>query len=202
MKKIITTFSIAPNKYIEIYFPDFENKFNYYYQPTQELHAFDEVMALYRSNTIAINIYKDAFGPALLNLFNVLTKAYDNLIRLPIDIDLGKMTYAFNESIQHAIYRDIDFNNFLLWSTPVGPETFMYTHNTILYLEIGDSYPWLFKNPEYENATYITYEKYMSTYKPIAVEIISPATAMQWLQQCEIILKQINYFILPKRRRL
>jgi hypothetical protein len=196
MKKILASFMISKDKRIELYFSDIKYKRNYFYEPTKKLHRFDEVMVTYYYHNNRINLYRDTLDGAFLSLVGNLEKVKQGRFEKPLSIDVGKMVYALNESDKenaNELYKDINFNNFWLWSTPAaeGAESFMYTYKGTLYLEIGLLYPWLYHEPDPSDPNYVLYQDFIKNYKPIAVEKISNETAMQWLNQCNALLKQI-----------
>jgi hypothetical protein len=195
MKKILTTFTITKHKKIELFFPDIANKINYFYNPTKNLHKFDEIMISLQDNNISLKLYKNTLDGALLSLHGQLKRSRTKLIDLPSTIEVGQMVYALNESDKENPddeYKNVNFSNFWVWSSNKGPQTFMYTSNGDLYLEIGQIYPWLYSDPEPNDPHYISYENFIKNYKPILVHEISPETVDQWLEQCNALLKEIE----------
>jgi hypothetical protein len=195
MKQILTRFILSEQKYIEIYFPEIENKFNYYYRPTEKLHKFDEVSIAFYYDENKILLYRNILEDGVLRISDRLLEADQELIDLPTEIQVGQMVYALNESKKEyateavGIYRNIDFSNYWVWSTAGGPQTFMYTFEGSLYLEIGLTYQWQYDDNDID---LLFYQEFMKNYKPIAVEKISKETAQQWLEQCNRLMKQIE----------
>jgi hypothetical protein len=194
MKQILARFIFSEQKYIEIYFPDSSNKINYFYKPTEKLHKFDEVMITYFDKEKEILLHKDTLDIALLSVIGQINKSFEEL-DLPPEIQMGQMVYALNESKKEyatetvGIYKNIDFSNYWVWSTAGGAQTFIYTFEGSLYLEIGKIYQWQYDDNDID---LLFYQEFMKNYKPIAVEKISKKTAQQWLEQCTALLKQIE----------
>jgi hypothetical protein len=198
MKQILTQFILSEQKYIEIYFPEIENKFNYYYQPTEKLHKFDEVSITFYYDENEILLYRNILEDGMLRISDRLLEADQELIELPTEIQVGQMVYALNESGKDEnsnCFKTVEFHKFWVWSVADimhGAETFMYTRNGQLYLEIGKIYPWLYDEPDLSDSNFMSYDEFMKNYKPIAVEKISKKTAQQWLEQCNRLIKQIE----------
>ena len=77
-----------------------------------------------------------------------------------------------------------------MWG-PRGISTLIYNADNKIYLEIVPTYPWVYVGPK-PGDNYVTFDEFMNTYKPYAVEIIPYTTALQWLNKSKEYLKLIG----------
>ncbi|HEX2977744.1 MAG TPA: hypothetical protein VHO47_01350 [Candidatus Babeliales bacterium] len=195
MKQVLITLEIDENKFIEIYFPDMENKFNYYYEPTERFHRFDEITIDYR-NGGSINLYHDVLDDGPNALYLTLQSVQQKTCELPCWIEIGDLVRCLNESHEDGAeqkYKDIDFSNFWLWSTAGGAQSFVYTRNGKIYLEIGYIYKWHSRERKDSDTDFISYEEFAKNYKPILIQEITDETAQEWSAQCETWLKEVGW---------
>ncbi|MBI2774575.1 hypothetical protein HYX58_01070 [Candidatus Dependentiae bacterium] len=196
MKKVLLNFEISKENRIEVFFSDEINKFNYFYEPSEKLHVFDEVnIALYMQNKQII-LAEDPLRDGVESLYNQLIRAKQGLISLPKGINIGTLSYHINESTylseQVGGKRLINSMNFSVWSLPAGKaQTYMYTSQNKLYLEIGVFYRWHYIERTDADIDYIPYEDFIKNYKPILVDEVTNEMASNWMQQCESLLKQL-----------
>lgn len=196
MKQIIATLHIDENKFIEVYYPDIENKFNYYYKPSEKLHKFDEIMITLNINNDSVLIYNDMLEE-FPNVYRQIRRAKDQLLDVPVSL-VGNMVHSLNESNKTYVkkkYRDINFSNYWVLSTSTingGVQTFMYTFENKIYLEVGQLYKWHHTLKKKTNTDYIPIEKFIKDYKPILFQEISIKTVENWTAICDPILKEIE----------
>ncbi len=182
----ITRFTINDNAYIDILVPEFPHKDNYYYPPTERLHIYDIVTIIYCNSGIETTLFEDAVGLCFEMLKNILTHALINKQILPSSIELGQASLSFSFDEQNN-NNDIDYKPLWLWSSPSKIQTWLYTRNNKIYLEISYTYPWLFSDPE-PSENYFSFDEYAANYNPIVVHELTIEMAQQWIQQSESIL--------------
>lgn len=186
---IINIFKINDKKSLKILIPDFKNKFNYYYKQTKKLHMFDEVTVALTIKNKQYILKVDVLDFVTHKFKNLLYKTLNNPIQLPDNIEIGNLGFYYNAEYYNENYDNINFSNFWLWSGQ-NIQTWLYNKNNKIYLEISPSYPWLFSD-EKEEKGYVTFDEFMKTYKPVALEEIDRAIAQEWLKQCDEILNSM-----------
>ncbi len=186
---LLKKLKINTHSSINILIPDLKDKFNYYYEPTEQLHVFDEVTVLLKEENREVILFKDICREAIAKLKGDLKIALNNELLLPDFIKIGEVGLHYNIDSYNEKPESIDYSYFWLWSTR-GTQTWLYNQNNKIYLEIIPSYPWIFVEPK-ESDDYITFDEFMKTYQPIAVEEIDHATAQKWLEQCNEILEKM-----------
>ena len=117
MKQIIAQFEISKNKMIEFCFPDIENKINYFYEPTTNLHQFDEIIGTFydKNKNNEVIIYKGALDEAFMVFAGDLEDAMQKNRELPGFVPVGSLNYFLNESYQKKIeknYKKIKLEKF------------------------------------------------------------------------------------------
>ncbi|MBI2774572.1 hypothetical protein HYX58_01055 [Candidatus Dependentiae bacterium] len=195
MKKVISIFKISEDSFIELYFPDLRNKQNFYCAPTSALHKFDEVTAQLNINHKTILLQEGELRDMIWVLYRKLQRAQQKTCELPNWIEIGDFVRCLNESDKDDAeqrYKDIDFSNFWLWSMASGAQSFVYTRNGKIYLEVGYIYKWHSRERKDSDTDYIPYEEFIKNYKPILVQEITPEMAQEWSAQCESLIKQIE----------
>lgn len=181
-------FILDKNKKISILVPDVSTKINYFYKPTEHLHKFDEATAIFINENNNFQIKKDTLDEILLTLNGTLKNVLLKNKCLPDIIQAGNAGYVLNN-----ILNDLGPNilsPFWVWSSK-HIQTLIYKSNNTIYLEIVPTYPWVYEEPK-PGDKYISFDEFMKTYKPYAVEIISPETAQIWLNKCQEILDLID----------
>jgi len=187
---IIKRFEINKNNTIEILVPELENKFNYYYKPSEKLHKFDEVTAMLIQKNKKFTLKVDAVQVVIEEFKNMLIMALNNQISLPKGVVIGKLGALFNSNTYEDDLDSIDFGNFWLWSGP-AVQTWLYNRDNKIYLEIAPSYPWLYVEPE-KTEEYISFDQFMKTYKPILVTELDKNLVKKWIKECHGILENLE----------
>jgi hypothetical protein len=185
----LAVFSISPDESITVYVPDAEYKYNRYYKPTDNLNQFDEITVVYRENSKSHVIKMGAIDHALAALYCRLIALSENKCVLPEDLKKGELGRLCNEdtyrprSSELIIEEDV-FSDYYLWSVSELTETYAYNHAGKMYLEIGPTYPWLFRDPKLEEL-FVSFEEFMKTYQLIALIELAPVQVQEWIQQCK-----------------
>lgn len=110
-------------------------------------------------------LYKDTSLEGINILIYMLRKAKLGQLHLSNDLRLGEVGYWWN------IYTDEDdlgcniVEDYWLWSTRYV-QTWFYTVNDEVIIEISPSYPWHFLEPE-SNESYHTFKAFITTYRNI-----------------------------------
>jgi len=187
---LVGKFQINQGAFIEILIPDTEDKFNYYYEPNNALHMFDEVTVILKKGNAEITLEIDHINEIVQSLRKSLQLTLANECQLPEQITLGELGICYNKNVSARTHNQIDYHRFWLFSLPKGPQTWLYSQDKKIYLEIVPSYPWLYSDLEEEQKKegFIPFDEFMKTYKPIFVGEISQETAQHWIMQCDKIL--------------
>ena len=181
-------FQIDKEKKIIVTVPNLEKKITYFYPSTENLHKFDEATLYYINNNYSLEICKDTLDEVILSLHGALKYALSNIKSLPSNIEAGTAGYALNHMLNNIAIDDL--KPFWVWSSKEHVQTLIYSSNNTIYLEIIPTYPWVYNEPK-PGDRYISFEEFMKTYKPYAVEQISHEIAQIWLDECEKALRTI-----------
>lgn len=123
-----------------------------------------------------------------------LEMALKNELLLEDPLAVGKVGLFFSEKEYMTIDQfngsekkhDI-FQQYWVWSSPTNIQTWLYSVNNKIYLEISPTYQWLFSNPE-EGDVYISFGEYKDSYKPIALVDLQESHVLSWIGDCGILL--------------
>jgi len=174
-------FILNEEKKIVVKIPDIKSKFNYYYEPSEKLHKFDEVTVFFVTKDCEIEIFKDSLDDFIVPFYRLLKKAIANNLELPREIEEGKAGEMLNDYLNER--STLDLKPFWLCSSLKNNDTLLYTKNNKIYMEVTPLYPWTFIEPKSED-NYISFDEFMKSYKPDAVEPILHVIACEWLAQC------------------
>jgi len=186
----IIRFIIDENIYFEILVPKLIHKDNSYCQPTENLHIFDIVTLVYSNNNIKTELLEDTADEIIAGTRCALKNTLKNKRVLPDNITAGDASLAFSISV-HKENENFNDSHYWLWSSLSHIQTWLYTKDDKIYLEVSPSYPWLFSDPE-PSENYFDFEEYVKMYKPIALYEISREKLQLWLQQCTHVLETIK----------
>lgn len=190
---LIQKLVINSNKSIDVVIPPVKDKFNYYFKPTNKLHKFDEIIVVLHKENQEIIIGSDMAKIIVNTPKQVFEYALENGLPLPDNITVGRLGYYYNNYLYKENEEEdfLDFSYGSLWSGK-NIQTWMYTSNNKIYLEVAPVYPWIWDEPgTVTDPNYITFDEFMKTYKPIAVEEIDRTTVQKWIEQCDEILDTI-----------
>lgn len=183
-------FQLNATQKICIVVPDFVDKINYYYEPTEEVHKFDEVKVCFFNLENKVELCEDVLNEVLGAFYTAMQNALSGSIKLPHDIkpgDVGRLSnYAFR-----GVYDDYS-SSVLVWCSQKKVQTFIYRLEDRVYLEISPIYPWHFEDP-LPDEKYISFDEFMKEYKPYFVIEISQSVMQLWVEQAEIILKKVGW---------
>lgn len=182
-------FPISKTKILKISIPDLPEKFNYYYEPTEKLHEFDEATVTFIDQDSCLEINKDMLTQIVTVLHGTLKLLLANNLQIPKQVSPGSLGILLNNKINRVTRADL--SNFWMWSSENNNGTLMYNSNDKIYMEIVPLYPWTFVDPN-PGDSYISFDDFMKQYKYYAFEPISKETAIEWHNQCEKILTMIG----------
>lgn len=181
-------FKLDTTSLISIKIPDLPEKFNYYYEPTEHLHKFDEAETFFIKNNKQLQLKKDILQEAILPFNFLLKKAIANELSLPEGINPGDVGKELNKSYNERPHAEV--SSFSVWQSVRRKTcTLLYNFNDSIYLEIVPLYKWSYIEPK-KNEKYIPFDEFLKTYKPYYVEVIPRNVAFAWQKQCEEIIKQ------------
>lgn len=197
--KILESFMINHNSWIEIVVPSFEEKINYFYKPSHVLHQFDEVTVQLHHDQKIIFLCKNTVDEVFfrLKIFlnkiicreRVLERAFIGIVGITYNND--KYSQWKNELDKGVFHHHdvLEYLDYQLYSSEIA-ETWLYGYKENIYIEVGYSIPCLFSTEI--SYTDQDFEKFIKTYKPYFFDTISFQKAQSWINQCEKILKQIG----------
>jgi hypothetical protein len=186
-------FILDSTRKISITVPDIPDKYNYFYEPTEKLHRFDEGYARFISKDFCMELKIEIIHEIVCILEGSLKKALNGQLSLPNGVRKGEVGYALN----HMLY--ITFNSdeakkdrispFWIWSGPNCVQTLMYNVKDVIYLELAPIYPWIsIEQKKPDHMAYVSFHEFMKNYKPLFVEVIPRDVAIRWHKQTEHIL--------------
>jgi|SRR5690606_23472905 len=170
----------------------------------------EPILLLYNNNTITL-----ANSPIYFNIKdfqNLLKKALNNelLLDKTIILDIG---FIFNEYYYKASQiptgnlqkqNPLLIEKYHLWEAHENKAsyvTWIYNnHDENIIFEVTPSYPYFYCDKKKE-PSYISYEKWITTYKPYFIAELSHATAQQWLDQAEYIVKTVDDNIIRWKKK-
>ena len=192
--KTLIRFPISESRQICIVINE-ENKTNIYGYKTDELHMFDEIEAKYIHNNKSIILIRDSAQYVVETFCNSLEMALKNELILDQSLVPGKIGYFFSKEKTDNFDEIKDakniFSQYWVWSSLDNVQTWLYNANNKIYLEISPTYPWLFSDPE-EGENYISFEEYMSSYKPIALVELQKSLVLSWINECRRLLDKMQ----------
>ena len=195
--KIVQEFSITPNIGLQILVPHMQDKFNYYYEPTDTLHKFDAVSVILTLHGESYAIITEIIQDIVCSFCFYLKNALKNKIILPPQIALGSLTAVYSQDYYRDYWREegslrkeiVDYHQFWLWSTPNDMQSWMYNRDDAIYLEIGKMY---IIPEDQEQPNDVDFQNYMAHYKPLLCTKISREIAHDWLEKCKKIILEID----------
>lgn len=193
---IIERFDITKNDVLEIVIPDFKDKYNYYYEPTELLNKFDVVSVILKSNERDFVVMNEIIQDIACSFRYHLKKTLNNQSPLPANIPLGGLNLLYSKDDYKNYWQDealscvftIDYQQYWLWSSAGKMQSWMYNRDGKLYLEIGEIYA----VSSYDERNDQEFEKYIDDYKPLLFTEISRSQAQEWLEKCERIIRDID----------
>ena len=186
----LINFNLDSKKEIQISIPNIPDKFNYYYEPTEKMHRFDEATVNFITPLNQIEIKKDILGDIFVPFYKILKRAIHKTVVLPNEIQPGRAGYMLNLMLNDL--NKIDLGPFWVWSSLTGNDTLIYNASDIIYLEIVPAYPWTFKDPD-PGEEYISLDTFLEKYKPLVFEKIPYKVALEWLNKSEGFLRLLEY---------
>lgn len=184
---VVQEFKINQDDSIKILIPDIEDKYNYYYEPTEKLHVFDQLAVVFQHKDNSIELAKDTMDSIFVTFEFALEKVLSGNNNLPEKYNAGDIGRIYNIDIETENENYFDSAEFSLWGNKDN-SVWLYRKNNTIYLEISPKYPWLYWDPEEPTPT-LSFQDFMKSYKPIALFEIDNNTIRTWLQQCSNIME-------------
>ena len=145
-------FILSSDEILTIEIPDVSMKYNYYYEPTEKLHKFDEVTVFFSTKGNQVEIYKDILDDFITPFHRFLEKAIAHDLDLPHEIVEGEAGKILNYYLNERSV--VDLKSFWLCSSLKNNDTLMYSKNSKIYIEIAPMYPWTFLEPKSKIITF------------------------------------------------
>ena len=184
------SFIIDNNKKIMISIPNLPLKFNYYYEPTEKLHKFDEATAYLITMQNQMVLHQDMLDDIILSFEGTLKKVVSNNLPLPSTIKPGNAGAELNMMLNDI--SDLNMKPYWVWSSLERTHTLLYNYDNKIYLEISPGCPDLFTDKPARTINKL-FKEFMKTHKPYFVIEIPLETAKKWLEQSEQIIQMINF---------
>lgn len=111
----------------------------------------------------------------------MLSLALDNKLEINTTL-LPNIGYQWNERLHNPLPNPTPWigQQYLCFSRTGGPETFIYTKNGILYIEIIPLYTSHRKNTR-KHIQQVSFKQFLKQYKPYLCTTINNKTAHHWL---------------------
>jgi hypothetical protein len=165
----------------------------------ENIFPCEELPVIFYQEMKKLILRNDFINETMQKLSALLKKLLKN--KLPLHESITKdIGFLWNEELQNKpglAYTKLEGRDHwvgqlhLLWCTSnTRPSlvTWLYNdHEGSIILEITPSYPWHHLEPR-KGETFIPYEQFMETYKPVLIRKIPIEVAQKWLQQAEEIL--------------
>ncbi len=194
---LIEQFQINKNQHIDILIPDLKDKFNFYYDPANDLNKFDEVFVLLKGKNNKTEIVGQDMADMIISSFQeILTRVLNNKAILLNDIEPGKLGYQYSIEARKSDDEEWDYYaDYSIWSGGFATKenmqrVWMYNYDNKIYLEVSPIYPWLYEESE-KDEKIVNFKDFAKSCKPILVQEISKETAQKWLSKCNKILEKM-----------
>lgn len=99
-----------------------------------------------------------------------------------------KDEFVCEQSLSSSYWTGMKYH---VWSSQSFISWIYNDHQKNIIFEVTPFYPFMYPNAETE-LNYIAYEEWIKNYKPYIVKILSKKTALQWLNQANSIIEQID----------
>jgi hypothetical protein len=176
-------------EWFEIYMP--RNKINWYYDPTKDLHIFDEITIEYVNQNFKVIVAVDVINYLFPKVIFKLERAIKKQLKSPLPDEISNMSFYYNQYLMKEESIEDIFSQYWLFSSIKNIQTWIYNINGKICLEIGESYPDAFDIDD-EKLNKKAYKKFMQGYKPMVIKIIPAEVAKKWLIQCKELLTKIE----------
>ena len=195
--KTLIAFRISESQQIRIAINE-QDKINIYGYETNGLHVFDEVEAEYIHNNKVIILASDIAQYVIETFCTSLEMALKNELPLDSSLVVGKVGYFFSkkkymtaDESDESEKKDGIFSQYWVWSSSKNIQMWLYNVDNKIYLEISPTYPWLFSDPD-EDESYISFDEYMKSYKPIIITELQEILVQAWIDQCHDLLQKME----------
>jgi hypothetical protein len=180
---------------LAIIVPPVHLKSTWYFEPSEKLNRFDEVNVVYENSGACTFLFEEEeMQEVIVRLMLAMQHVFQKSRQLSPAIQCGNLGYYFNQTIFDEGYT-FDFSHYWWFSTRYI-QTWLYTIDSKIYIEISPSYPWanieLPKNFEQFPKNFVSYEEFMKNYRPIAVVSISPHIAQTWVDQSKVLARELD----------
>jgi len=183
-------FQISESQSIQILI-DEQNKVNRYGYESEGLHIFDEVEVRYIGDDQETLLATDIVREIVDNLYASLEEALNNKLSLDKYLAIGKVGYFFSKATHRNNNRSKKMADIIpkywVWSLPTSIQTWLYTVDNTIYLEISPIY-----SPYTQNELYISFDKYANSYKPIVVVELQKHLVQAWIHQSHSLLQTME----------
>ncbi len=188
-KEIILSHRLNRDERIIICVPKFEHKTNYFYKPTPELHQFDEATVFYDDRESSVILAKDAIQEILIVLSECIDRVLKGQLKIPklLENKIGKLYNIDNNSEKFTFQYD---SSRMLCVNYVSTWIYNAEDNKIC-IEISPLYPWTYRDPK-EGENYISFDEFISSYRPIAVIRVERNSLIKLKQKCDSVIKKLG----------
>jgi hypothetical protein len=191
---LIDELQITNNVSLKLLVPNVEDKYNYCFEPTDQLHAYDEITVILYQNSTPLDVAKNSLDFIIEPLQTALEELLNSSRNLPPHFKPGDIGRMYNEAVHYQDEADDHYfkiTHFTLWNYS-EVSVWLYKKNNIIYLEFSPRYPWLYWDPEEPTPT-ISFENFMKDYKPIALYELDRNTILSWLSCYTNIMQNVQH---------
>lgn len=172
--------------------------------PLGDIYRYEYAEILLEHKNGKLFVYSDDFvfyglDSFYYNLMSVINNEYN--LHDSIKEDIGYMWNEYlnssktNRSKKFFMKKVENYETWvgagcILWSSK-GCETWLYNKDNKIFMHITPVYKWHFDEPK-EGEEFVTYEKFMKSYKPYFIIEIKKTVAKRWFKKVKAIIKLIE----------
>jgi hypothetical protein len=166
----------------------------------EETHRFDDIDVLFSDQEKAFSLFENEhISEAVRSLNNALNLALEGKIKFPADLNPDKGIYYYSMISMNDFYKNNNTGSVdpaskvaWIWSGTKNnqPQTFIYTIDADIFLEISPNYKWLNAEPQ-EGDGFIPFEEFLKSYRMLYRFKLDTPTILEWQKTCENVLNSL-----------
>jgi len=163
----------------------------------KNIDKFDWGEIFYVDNDIKILLENYAYSSYYFNKLKNYLNYKNNIKSFPKGKDINRgICYYYNihekelfdieENLSNFL-SNLDISEYWLYSTSGEVQTFIYTIDNQIYIEISPSYKWLHREPE-EGEKFISFDEFIDSYQIIVRFELNENIIEEWIKTCNNII--------------